>query len=58
MDYGKNPTFYFEYHEQERSFEVRDICPLEVTRVELSLNGKYLAIVCGTPNPQLVFYDI
>jgi hypothetical protein len=37
---------------------VRDICPLEVTKLELSLNGKYLAILCGTPNPQLVFYDI
>lgn len=49
VDYGKNPTFYFEYHDEKKSFEMRGVCPLEVSMVELSLNGKYLAVVCGVP---------
>jgi hypothetical protein len=58
VDYGKNPTFYFEFHDKAKSFEVRNICPLEVLRIEMSLNAKYLAIVCGVPHPRIIFYDI
>jgi len=49
-DYGKNSNLYFYFTNPDKNFQVKNVCPLEILSIELSLDGKYLAIACGSPN--------
>lgn len=53
-DYGKNSNLYFYFTDPSRNFQIRNICPLEILALELSLDGKYLAVACGSPNFRVV----
>lgn len=58
-DYGKNPNISFEYmHQKEQSFTMNNICMLEIDSIELSLDGKFLAVVCGIPEKKIIFVDV
>ena len=36
----------------------KNVCPLEIIQMELSLDGKFLAIACGTPNLRVIFINV
>lgn len=57
-DYGKNSSLYFEFSSKEKNFTLKDICPLDIKSIEISLDGKYLAVVCGSPSFKLIIVDI
>jgi hypothetical protein len=37
---------------------MNNVCNLQVLKVELSLDGKYLAVLCGIPTPKLIIINI
>jgi len=37
---------------------MNNICSLQVLKVEVSLDGKYLAVLCGIPTPRIIIVDI
>ena len=58
-DYGKNPNLSFSFlHNKEKSFELRDICTLEIDKLALSLDCKYLLISCGLPEQKIIIVDV
>ena len=57
-DYGKSSNLYFYYSDPSRNFQIRNVCPLEILAVELSLDGKYLAIACGSPTFKVLIVNV
>jgi hypothetical protein len=50
VDYGRNPCFTFTFiHKKDQNFDLKGICALEVNKIVLSLDTKYLLIHCGIP---------
>lgn len=37
---------------------MRNVCPLEIMAVELSLDGKYLAVACGSPTFKVLIINV
>lgn len=58
-DYGSQASIYFEFLDRkDKSFVLSDVCPLEILMMELSLDCKYLAVVCGSPTFRLLLVDV
>ena len=37
---------------------MKDVCLLEIQEMELSLDGKYLAVACGIPEKKILIIDV
>lgn len=58
-DYGKDSSLYFQYlNDSSKNFSLKNIVPLEIVYMEISLDGKYLAVACGSPSLRLFIVDI
>jgi hypothetical protein len=57
-DYGKSSNLYFYFSDPGKNFQMRNICPLEILSVELSLDGKYLAVACGSPTFRVLIVNV
>lgn len=57
-DYGKSSNLYFYFTDGSKNFQIRNVCPLEILALELSLDGRYLAVACGSPTFRILVVDV
>ena len=57
-DYGRSSNLYFFFDNSDHNFQINNVCPLDIIQMELSLDGKYLAIACGTPQLKIIFVNV
>ena len=57
-DYGIKSNLYFLFEDESRNFQINNVCPLDIIQIELSLDGKFLAIACGSPDYRIIIVSV
>lgn len=57
-EHGKNPGILIHHKVKEQQWRIDGIATLEINRMVISNEGRYLMLICGTPDNCLKFYNL